>query len=243
MEYSARLLRTAPIAAGTLRADMEIADPAFTFEAGQSSLFSFPADFPLADRSRIFSFCSAPGELPSVSIATRLTPGSDFKEALSKAPPGQIFLIGEPSGDFVLPRGKGPKNVVLLAGGIGITPFRSMIRSLRNQKESPFRIFLMTVNRTGEETPFLTECQEWERDGSVEWLPVRTKEGIPPGGSRQERIYEGLARILERAGEGSLLYLAGPPAMVDAFHQSLLGQFLVEEVRIKSEMFYGYLSR
>jgi hypothetical protein len=81
------------------------------------------------------------------------------------------------------------------------------------------------------------------REGGVAWVPVLTKEGLPVGGSRQERINEGLSRILEMAGEDSLLYLSGPPAMVDAFHQTLLGQFLVEESRIRSEMFYGYLSR
>lgn len=74
------------------------------------------------------------------------------------------------------------------------------------------------------------------------WIPVLTQEGLPPAGSRQERIEEGLSRILDMAGVESLLYLSGPPAMVDAFHQILLGQFLVEEPRIKSEMFYGYLA-
>ena len=243
MEFSARLLRTLPVAAGTLLAEFEIPDASFTFEAGQASLFSFPPDSPLADRSRTFSLCSAPEELPSVSIATRLTPGSAFKEALSGARPGQNFLIEEASGDFILPREEGPKNVIFLAGGIGITPFRSMVRSLKIRKSSPFKIFLMTVNRTADETPFLQECQEWEREGRLAWIPVLTKEGLPPGGSRQEQIDEGLERILEMAGEDSFLYLSGPPAMVDAFHQTLLGQFLVEESRIRSEMFYGYLSR
>ncbi len=243
MEFSARLLRTVPVAAGTLWAEFEISDSAFTFEAGQASLFSFPPDHPLDDRSRTFSLCSAPEELPTVSIATRLTPGSPFKKALKGARPGQTFLIEEASGDFILPRGEGPKNLVFLAGGIGITPFRSMVRSLKKRKESPFRIFLMTVNRTVDETPFLSECQEWVREEVVAWVPVLTKEGLPVGGSRQERINEGLSRILEMAGEDSLLYLSGPPAMVDAFHQTLLGQFLVEESRIRSEMFYGYLSR
>ena len=243
MDYSARLVRSSFTATGTLFVEFEVVTPGFSFQAGQASLFSFSPDFPLVDKSRIFSLCSAPSEIPSLSIATRLTPGSAFKEALSKTQPGQTFLVEEATGEFLLPAGETPGSLVFLAGGIGITPFRSMIRELRHRKDSRFRILLLTVNRTGDETPFLPECQEWVKEGTLTWVPVLTREGLSPGSSRQERIEEGLARVLEEAGENSLLYLAGPPGMVDTFHQTLLSQFLIEEPRIKSDMFFGYLSR
>lgn len=243
MDYSARLVRSSSAATGTLFVEFEVVTPGFSFQPGQASLFSFPPEFPLGDKSRIFSLCSAPSEIPRLSIATRLTPGSAFKEALSKIQPGQPFLVEEATGEFLLPGGETPGTLVFLAGGIGITPFRSMIRELRHRKDSRFRILLMTVNRTGDETPFLSECQEWMRAGRLTWIPVLTREDLPPGVSRQERIEEGLSRVLKEAGENSLLYLAGPPGMVDTFHQTLLGQFLVEEPRIKSDMFFGYLSR
>lgn len=103
MDYSARLLRSFPVSTGTLCVEFELLTPGFSFRAGQASLFSFPPEFPLADKSRIFSLCSAPSELPTVSIATRLTSGSLFKEALAKSRPGQMFLIGEATGEFVIP--------------------------------------------------------------------------------------------------------------------------------------------
>ncbi len=241
MEYRARLLKSTLVATGTLSFDLEIETKGFSFKPGQATTLSFAPEDPLTDNSRIFSMCTAPAELPFVSFATRLTPGSAFKQALTTAQPGRSFILGDPFGDFTLPEEGDMRTLVFLAGGIGITPFRSMIRHLHRSKDSSPKIVLMTVNRTREETPFFFEYAEWMKSGRVFWVPVLTQNGNPSPESRQEKIGETMLRIQEKTGESAQYYLAGPPAMVDNFHQMLLGQFLVSETQILEDMFFGYL--
>lgn len=80
---------------------------------------------------RVFSVVSAPhearGENPTLSIATRLShPGSSFKHALSGAPTRSAARVSQIGGDFVLPSDTATP-LLLIAGGVGITPFLSQL--------------------------------------------------------------------------------------------------------------------
>jgi len=245
--FSARLIRSTFVASRTLQVELEALAATFSFKPGQAIVLTLPENGDGSDRTRIFSLCSAPFELPRIAVATRLTPGSAFKAHLEKLRPGEELLIEDPFGDFVLPEpiGTSPP-FVFLAGGIGITPFRSMIREHLHRKSS-VRIFLLTVNRTEEETPFLSECREWAASGSLSWVPVLTQSTLTPGGNpaslspgRQERINAAIGQVIESAGPSSLFYVAGPPAMVDSLEQTLLGQFLIPSSQIRTDLFFGY---
>lgn len=84
---------------------------------------------------RWFSLSSSPSE-DLLSITTRLvTKNSTFKQRLFKLSAGDIVGISQPMGDFVLP--KNPKSkLVFVAIGIGITPFRSMIKFFNDRSET-----------------------------------------------------------------------------------------------------------
>lgn len=236
--FTATLRGSRFVAERTLYAELELSDPAFSFRPGQAIFLSFPDNQSFSDRARTFSICSAPWELPVLAIATRLTEGSIFKRDLENSLPGQLFSVDGPEGDFLLPDPPDPAiPLVLLAGGIGITPFRSMIRE-RLHRGDRGGVFLMTVNRTLEDTPFSSECGEWNKTG-ISWFPVLTKgKGDPMG--REERIHGAIAQILERSGNDPLFYIAGPPAMVESLKETLLGQFLLPADRIRTDLFYGY---
>jgi glycine betaine catabolism B len=77
---------------------------------------------------RVFSMTSAPGD-PEVTFGLRLSePASSFKRGLLQLQPGQRVDATYVAGDFVLPADPS-RPVLLVAGGIGLTPFISQLRS------------------------------------------------------------------------------------------------------------------
>ncbi|WP_396653496.1 flavodoxin reductase [Microbacterium sp. ARD32] len=83
---------------------------------------------------REFSILSAPADLPTLRIAYKngdQKHPSSYKRALAAAEPGAVLAVTGTWGDFVLPRGGAP--VLMVAAGIGVTPFVSQLRQLRAQ--------------------------------------------------------------------------------------------------------------
>ncbi len=84
---------------------------------------------------RVFSVASGPHDAvaasPTLEVWTRLSePGSSFKQALSQAPVSSSARISQVGGDFVLPTDPGVP-LLLIAGGVGITPFASQLADLK----------------------------------------------------------------------------------------------------------------
>ena len=112
--------------------------------------------------ARDFSIASSPGE-PSLMIVTRMT-GSAFKRSLADLPLGSKVWVDGPYGDFLLDADP-TRPAVFLAGGIGITPIRSMIKHAIEQHSSQ-RVTLVYCNRTPDDAAFLDELQKWEKENS-----------------------------------------------------------------------------
>ena len=124
--HTAPLTKREEIAEGTMA--FHFAKPAdFQFRAGQSIDLTLlnPPETDAEGNSRAFSIASAPFD-NDLMIATRMR-DTAFKRVLRKASPGLQVKIDGPGGSFVLHR-KSEKPAVFLAGGIGITPFLSIIR-------------------------------------------------------------------------------------------------------------------
>jgi predicted ferric reductase len=81
---------------------------------------------------------------------------------LNTIPPGSAVKIEGPSGSLTLSRNV-KRTAVFLAGGIGITPFRSVVFRAA-QERLPHRIFLFYSNRRPEDAPFLDELQALEKE-------------------------------------------------------------------------------
>ncbi|MBN9181070.1 MAG: FAD-dependent oxidoreductase, partial [Microbacterium sp.] len=104
----------------------------FRFEAGQYLELDVPHRRPDARGTRReFSIVSAPEDLPEVRIAFRDGRGaqSSYKRALAAVEPGDVLAATGVWGDFVLPRDRSAK-ILLVAAGIGVTPFVSQLRHL-----------------------------------------------------------------------------------------------------------------
>src|SRR5665213_3009257 len=158
---TARLLSRHEVAESTMAFRFE--RPAnWTFNAGQYLDMTLldPPETDSEGSVRTLSIASGPHE-ETLMVATRMR-DTAFKRVLRTMPLGTAVKIEGPSGDLTLPDDF-TRASVFLAGGIGITPFRSMIYGAAAER-LPQQMFLFYSNRRPEDAPFLAELESLERD-------------------------------------------------------------------------------
>jgi ferredoxin-NADP reductase len=184
---------------------------------------------------RHISIVTSPTERGVLGLATRLR-DTAFKKTLAELEVGDEVQVEEPKGSYLLPEDTGTE-YVFIAGGIGITVFRSMLRYIAD-KGLPYRITLVYSNRDRESAAFLDELAELERqiDG-LRVVLVMTKEPDWDG----ERRHIDAEVLREHVGDLDryTYYVAGPPGMVDGV-DAKLKEAGVEEERIHAGKFAGY---
>jgi ferredoxin-NADP reductase len=174
---------------------------------------------------RHISLVTSPTERPLVGLATRLR-DSAFKRTLAGLEVGDEIEVEEPKGSFLLPEDTSA-DYVFVAGGIGITVFRSMLRYIADE-QLPYRVTLCYSNRDRESAPFLDELDELEQ--RIEGLRVVLSFG--------ERFDAAVLR--EHIGDLDKHFLvAGPPAMANAVSESLRAAGVPDEL-ISTDGFSGY---
>lgn len=172
-------------------------------------------------------------------VATRMR-STAFKRVLRDAPGGLELKMDGPSGSFNLHKNEN-KSAVFLAGGIGITPFLSIVRQAakNGQRRS---LYLFYSNRRPEDSPFLGEFGGASANHSgFRFVPTMT------GMEGSRRQWAGETGHIDRAMllrhipelQGPIYYLAGPPAMVTAMRH-MLTSAAVDEDDIRTEEFSGY---
>ncbi len=204
--------------------------PGFVFKPGQAvTLFLTDPPADANSKQRIFSLVSAPFEA-ELAIATRMREGSAFKRALGSLPPGAKLELKGPRGVMTLHEER-RRAAVFIAGGIGITPFMSMLRQAAHDRLEQ-RLFLICSNRRPEDTPFLAELRALVRENGQFRLLARMTE--------QEGFVDGdTIRRFAGTATAPVYYLAGPPAMVEAM-KAVLRRADVSDQDVRSEQFYGY---
>src|SRR5215470_6838548 len=145
-----------PVAEGTMAFHFD--KPAgFEFRAGQAIDLTLlnPPETDAEGNTRTFTLAGAPFD-PDLMIATRIR-DTAFKRTLRSMPLGTQVRIEGPSGSFTLHKNTA-KPAVFLAGGIGITPFFSILRHAAH-KRLPHQLYLFYSNRRPEDAPFLPELE------------------------------------------------------------------------------------
>jgi ferredoxin-NADP reductase len=148
--HQVRLKERQRIAEGTMAFHFEKPGK-FAFTAGQfmSCTLIDSLNTDAEGNTRAFSIASAPDEA-DLMIATRMR-NTAFKSALNILPIGTEVIIQGPFGSFIL-HNDSTRPAVFLAGGIGITPFRSMLwQAVRSKLPHP--LFLFYSNRRPEDAP------------------------------------------------------------------------------------------
>ena len=184
---------------------------------------------------RHISLVTSPTDAGVVGLATRLR-DSAFKKTLSKLEVGDEVDVEEPKGSFLLPE-ETSTHYVFVAGGIGITVFRSMLRYIA-AKQLPYRITLVYSNRDRESAAFLDELADLERQ--IEGLKVVLTMTDDEGWEGEKRHLD--ADVLAELTGGldaKTIFVAGPPGMVEGVSDSLLRAGLPED-RVVAGKFSGY---
>jgi ferredoxin-NADP reductase len=132
------------------------------FYPGQYATIGFKTVHGRRSPMRCFSIASSPVSPDELQFAMRL--GGLFTQSIAKLSVGTDFFVQGPFGEFVIDD-EYDRRVVLLAGGIGVTPFMSMIRTAcRTGSNIP--ITLLYSYRSGHSIPFLDELQELASNNS-----------------------------------------------------------------------------
>jgi ferredoxin-NADP reductase len=234
----ARVAEKREVAKGTLLVLFDLLGEEVDFKAGQYffvNLLDPPYDDDRGPR-RHFSVVTSPNEHGMLGFCTRLR-DSAFKRSLVELPIGAEVELEEPKGNFLLPEDT-TQPYVFLAGGIGITVFRSMLRYIA-EEDLPHRVTLIYSNRDRDSTPFLDELSALEQTrGNFQLVLTMTEEPSWSGETRRigpELLRDHLADDLR-----SYAYLvAGPPPMVDASVETLHTAGIPEE-RVSADRFSGY---
>lgn len=214
--------------------------PGFEFRPGQYANVNLlaPGVTDPGGGARVFSIASAPHE-SDLMIATRIR-DSGFKRALSAFPIGSQMGVQGPFGDFTLHQ-EIERPAVFLAGGIGITPFRSMLWNAIEGR-SQQRIFLFYSIRDLREAAFLDdlrEIQEFNRHFRLIVTVTRPAESTFTWRGETGYITEAMLRKSLPDLEAPIFYIAGPPAMVTSMN-GMLAAARVPDDRIRVEEFAGY---
>ncbi len=186
---------------------------------------------------RHFTISSSPTEEGLVMFTTRMR-GSGFKETLRQAPAGYELTCESPEGEFIMREGDKRLRHVFIAGGIGITPYRSILRYAADMNE-PLNVLLLYFNRSSADIVFHRELE-----GIAKQMPTFASINVltePEEGwkGEQGKLGEAILRKLVPDPDGSCFWVSGSPGMVTTCRE-LLERIGVRDQSMRTDRFMGY---
>jgi ferredoxin-NADP reductase/nitrite reductase/ring-hydroxylating ferredoxin subunit len=231
------------------------------YKAGQFAFF--PLDNVNNDSRgpvRHFSLTSSPTE-DVLIISTRIR-DTPYKQRLSTIQEGEQVKVSKPQGNFVL-HDDYSKPAIFLSGGIGVTPFRSMIK-YATDKQLPIKITMFDSNRNRQNILYKDEFDKWAAQNQN----LKIVYTITENDTEQRQQFEAVHTISSSSatetkgawkGErgridrtmierhlseeeisNAIFYICGPPGMIKALEDLLQKQLQIQEGWIKVEEFTGY---
>jgi ferredoxin-NADP reductase len=179
---------------------------------------------------------------------------SPYKKRLSTLEEGTKVKVRGPEGQFVLHQDYS-KPAVFLSGGIGVTPFRTMIK-YATDKQLPVKIMMFDSNRNVSNILFKKEFDDWANinknlkiiytisEGEEEHRHEKSSSSIAKNGWKGEYGRIDKTMILKYVDinelNKSIFYICGPPSMLKAMQALLQEELEIPKERIKVEEFTGY---
>lgn len=225
------------IADGTLAATFQLAVPPAQFTPGQFLVVEL-INPPYRDDKglqRYFSITNLPNNQGELTIATRLR-DSAFKKSLAEMPLGSPVEIKSISGEFILPADSRVP-LAFVTGGIGITPFMSMIRQATD-KAYLHQITLLYFNRNRQSAAFIDELQELAKQNrNLNLILIMTEDNGWQGETR--KASPELVKQYLPQWQSTRFMVAGPAGMVEEVSQTLYNMGVARE-NVITENFAGY---
>lgn len=201
------------------------------WKAGQFLFYTFPHSTPDGRGiTRYFTISATPHE-GHVMFTTRINSQrrSSFKNKLFASPIGTKLEVSDPDGDFTVD--DPGKNYIFIAGGIGITPFRSILLDL-DHKNLPINVTLLYAN-SDNNFVFKDALEKL----TIKHKNFKIKYFISPRHIELQDINKVQKSIL---GVKPLIYVSGPEPMTEAFEKLLKEDMGLPEERVKLDFFPGY---
>jgi ferredoxin-NADP reductase/Na+-translocating ferredoxin:NAD+ oxidoreductase RnfD subunit len=198
---------------------------AFSFKPGQYVEWTLGHAKPdQRGNRRYFTIASSPTEKEIHLGIKTYEPSSTFKTALLALEPGQTIAVGQLAGEFTLPKDP-KKKLVFIAGGIGVTPFRSMIQYLMDEDKKRDAVLLYST-KSEDEIAYRSIFTEAEQKIGLKTYYDRmiTKDAL----MREVPDYK-----------DRVFYISGPRGMVVGFEKTLK-ELGVPRRNIKIDFFPGF---
>lgn len=212
-------------------------DRKVAFAAGQYLEWTLPMDKgDSRGNRRYFTIASAPEERDIRLGVKFVNNGSAFKRELASLSAGDQIVASQLAGSFTLPRNKARK-LAFIAGGIGVTPFRSMLAELLRRNEKRDIVMVYGSNRIDEFAYVDVLARARKELGISTHYVVRDRAGAPPE-MRVGMVTGDLLREAIRDWRERLFYVSGPQAMVSATRDALLA-IGVQPRHVRTDFFPG----
>jgi ferredoxin-NADP reductase len=240
-EHRMTLVDRQRIARDTMAFWFDATDTGFGFRPGQHAdfIFAHPDTGGRIEISRTFSFASSPRDKRSIMIAMRMRK-TDFKAELMAAALGTKFVVSRPRGSFSLHTDI-TRPAVFLAGGIGITPVRSMLQ-WATEERLPHKLYLFYSNRDLDDAAFMEEFEDMTAQNSnFTLIPTITGRSTLAWPYEKGHIDREMLTRHIRGMKGPVYYIAGPSGMVTAMSE-MLNASGVNADDVKVEEFGDYKS-
>ncbi len=233
-EYQMTLVDRQRIARDTMAFWFDANGARYEFRAGQHADFVFGSE---SDNSRTFSLASSPLDKEPIMIAMRMRETA-FKTALNAAAFGTKFKVSRPRGSFTLHKDV-TRPAVFLAGGIGITPVRSILQSA-TQERLPHKLYLFYSNREANDAAFIEELQGLAaQNPNFTLVPTVTGHKTLAWPYEKGHISRDMLTRHLFLLNGPIYYIAGPSGMVTAMTE-LLNSSGVSQDDVRTEEFGDY---
>ncbi len=234
--YKIKLLQRETVANNTIKLTFEKPD-GMTYQAGQFAGWTLinPVETDDKGSTRRFSFLSAPDD-KVLTMVTRVQ-HSAYKRNLQNLNIGDEIKLAGPTGNFILHE---DTNIpaVLIAGGIGIAPFYSMIKHAVLHRPQQ-KIYLFYGNQTLADSAFMNELTELTtQHPQFKMIAALTNPNPEWNGAKGYITDELLVKNLPDL-DTPIFYACGSPGMVTAMQQ-MLKELQIPDERIKVEDFPGY---
>ncbi|MBV0908899.1 FAD-dependent oxidoreductase [Planococcus sp. CP5-4] len=192
-----------------------------TWKAGQHGIFSITHK-KIKKSTRPFSVASAPFE-NTIKVSTRISEApSEFKKALLELEPGMKLNMRGPVGPLYIDH---ETPALLIAGGIGITPFRAILKEAEQQGRHQLQLLYIDSK---ESFLYKNELDEIAKDTSITVNYLNSR----------EELYAGMDIFIKEHNDAGMYYLGGSKSMVDSV-ETYLKNHRVSKGNIKKDIFIG----
>lgn len=192
--------------------------------------------------TRHFTIHLSPTEGKNIGFTTRMRADSGYKQSLDELEMGATLTGAGPEGTFILDEHEKGEHVIL-CGGIGITPFRSIIKYNVDRGLTDTKIHLIYANSAPDEIAFRDELEAWaEKSPNIDLhltvsKPDKTWKGNV--GRIDEEMVKKIIVNCKLNIENCTWWICGPPPMVTAM-EKLASDLKIPSGKVRTEKFTGY---